>query len=790
MKIKEILTIPSLLNIGGIAIAIAAFYVLMSLVDFECTFNYSIKNHSNIYQFTDAINGVRGNYIMRPLPEALASELPSVESYGCLGPWAEWAYYTKNESGFHKVSLRSGWASLGLLDVFGFKILEGDTAKFSDESKIIISRKNAEKYGIKVGDILHFDPQMPDYVEVVAIFEDFEKNTEFAQYGAFKRLNKKDIDNPNQWNYIYYLKMYENSALPQYSPEIKATIRKVVKNLYKDDEEVTDEYLDNAINDFNLEFISLDDLHFHDEINGYHIRTDKRLVFTMLFLAIVIVLIAFINYLNFFFARVPLRLKSINTRKVLGASRGSLIIMLVLESVMYSLIAAALAYLIVLFVIPSVTQGVLNVQEVVMNNYKMLIITTLTTMFVAAATSLYPALYITNIPPALALKGNVTQHNDGKLRQILIGFQVTASIALIISSIFIQKNNDYLLNRELGFDRECLLSTATSLKLAKNPDTVREKLLKKTSIVDIAWAQGQIVAPQRMNWGRPNPENQEETMYVDVFPVSWNFLDFLGVKITEGRNFTIADEQCANGAIIFNETAKKRYNLTLDSKYNGHTGENCDIAGFCEDFNYKPLQYSISSFAFYVFGKESWATLQQLYVRIAKGADIQETVDYIQKTLSEIDPDYEFLEQEIITFDKEVSINYTAENAVAKMITIFTVMAILISVMGIFGIVLFETERRRKEIGIRKVNGATVGEILFMFNRKYLILTVICAALAIPMAYVVISAYFSGYTYHYDINIWPFLLGVLLTATITALVVSSASFRAANENPVKTLKTE
>ena len=262
------------------------------------------------------------------------------------------------------------------------------------------------------------------------------------------------------------------------------------------------------------------------------------------------------------------------------------------------------------------------------------------------------------------------------------------------------------------------------------------------------------------------------------------------MKITEGRNFTIADEQCANGAIIFNETAKKRYNLTLDSKYNGHTGENCDIAGFCEDFNYKPLQYSISSFAFYVFGKESWATLQQLYVRIAKGADIQETVDYIQKTLSEIDPDYEFLEQEIITFDKEVSINYTAENAVAKMITIFTVMAILISVMGIFGIVLFETERRRKEIGIRKVNGATVGEILFMFNRKYLILTVICAALAIPMAYVVISAYFSGYTYHYDINIWPFLLGVLLTATITALVVSSASFRAANENPVKTLKTE
>ena len=124
------------------------------------------------------------------------------------------------------------------------------------------------------------------------------------------------------------------------------------------------------------------------------------------------------------------------------------------------------------------------------------------------------------------------------------------------------------------------------------------------------------------------------------------------------------------------------------------------------------------------------------------------------------------------------------------MVTIFTVIAIIISVMGIFGIVLFDTERRRKEIGIRKVNGATIAEILTMFNRKFLILTVICSAIAIPLAYIIISAYFSRFTYHYDINIWPFVIGVILSMITTALVVSGASLRAASENPVDTLKSE
>ncbi|MBQ5575654.1 MAG: FtsX-like permease family protein, partial [Bacteroidales bacterium] len=217
----------------------------------------------------------------------------------------------------------------------------------------------------------------------------------------------------------------------------------------------------------------------------------------------------------------------------------------------------------------------------------------------------------------------------------------------------------------------------------------------------------------------------------------------------------------------------------------------CELAGFCNDFNFRPLKYGIGNFAFYVFGKNTWGwVLRKLYIRIAPGADVPKTIDYIRKTLTSIDPDYETENQEILTYDQEIARQYSDEKRVATMITLFTAIAIIISVMGIFGIVLFDTERRRKEIGIRRVNGATVLEILSLFNRKFLILTLVCSAIAIPLAYKVTVAYFSTFTYHYDINIWVFIIGVLIAMVMSVLVVTGASYRAANENPLDTLKSE
>jgi len=408
---------------------------------------------------------------------------------------------------------------------------------------------------------------------------------------------------------------------------------------------------------------------------------------------------------------------------------------------------------------------------------------------VAAVTaSIYPALFITSVPPALAIKGSYTQNPKNKLRYALIGFQITASIALIIGTLFIRLNNDYMLNSNLGFNTESILSTYTSTSLASKSETVRSKLLQNPDILDIAWGNGDMVATERMGWGR-NIQRTQEYINVQCYPVSWNFLKFLGINIVEGRDFTPADEQSENGVYIFNEAAKKEYNLQLSDKVAGHS-DYTEIAGFCADFKFKPLKFGIEPFAFYVFGKDAWWYPTHLYIKLAPNADMVKTGKFIGETLNEIDPNYDFLAQNVISFNYEIARNYSQEIAMAKLITIFTIAIIIIAVMGIFGIVLFETQRRRKEIGIRKVNGATIGEILGLFNKKFLILVGVCFAIAGPIAYFAVNKFLSTYTYHCPIYWWVFALALASTLTITLLVVTAASIRAANENPVNTLKTE
>jgi putative ABC transport system permease protein len=460
------------------------------------------------------------------------------------------------------------------------------------------------------------------------------------------------------------------------------------------------------------------------------------------------------------------------------------------ESVIFTLVSMVLAAVILFGVMPHLLDGVVNMDTMVYSNYKTLAITILTAIAAAVLTSLYPAIHITSIPPAMALKGQMTQNHDSIIRYLLIGLQVTASVTLIICSIFIDRNNDYLRKRNIGFNQDNLLSTWATKKLGENRETVRTALLQNPDIIDIAWTSSDLVTGSRMSWGRQNLDNTEETFYYSVCPVSWNFLDFMGIEMTDGRGFTESDETSETGAIIFNETARKAFQINTASRIQGHDGQ-CELAGFCKDFNFRPLKYDIGNFAFYVFGKNTWGwVLRKLYIRIAPGADVQKTMDYIRKTLISLDPDYETQNTEVRTYQQEIWQQYYDEVRVATMITLFTTIAIIISVMGIFGIVLFDTERRRKEIGIRKVNGATVWEILLMFNRKFFILTFVCSMIAILMAYKVTMIYFSSYVYHYEINAWVFIIGVLIALVISVLVVCSASYRAANENPVETLKSE
>ncbi|MBR2438316.1 MAG: ABC transporter permease, partial [Bacteroidales bacterium] len=271
------------------------------------------------------------------------------------------------------------------------------------------------------------------------------------------------------------------------------------------------------------------------------------------------------------------------------------------------------------------------------------------------------------------------------------------------------------------------------------------------------------------------------------YPVSWNFLRFMGIDVVEGRDFTQADEQSEHGVFIFNKMAKEKYGFTLEDKLKGHS-DATEIAGFCENFQFRPLQYELNPFAFYIFGKNPWWDLNHLYIRTEAGAPYKEVEAAVKDVILKFNPGANGLKLNF--FEQELGAQYYKEKQLTTMVTLFTVLAIIISLMGVFGMVIFETQYRRKEIGVRRVHGSSVMDILVMFNKKFVKLLLVSFVVASFISLRIIDYYYSTFAHSAEISLWVFLLALLLVAAIVFIVVTIGSWRAATENPVSSLKSE
>ncbi len=303
-------------------------------------------------------------------------------------------------------------------------------------------------------------------------------------------------------------------------------------------------------------------------------------------------------------------------------------------------------------------------------------------------------------------------------------------------------------------------------------------------IIDAAFATGDFVTSERpSNWVY---EHDNKLAGYAFYSVSWNFLKVMGIDVVEGRDFTKDDEK-RNGVYIFNEEAKRQFELKLDQELPGHNGQ-APIIGFCKDFHSKPLQYGLEAFAFYVMGAHPWDYPSHAYIRVAAGTNYRDAMDYIHKTVLEFDPSLNDNMIQVQMFDDELEVYYEAEERLAKLITIFTLLSVVISIIGVFGLVLFETQYRRKEIGIRRVHGASVQSILKMFNLQFLRITLICAAVAIPISYYFVNRWLTGFTARMPMSWWIFALAVVIICLIVIGTVTARSWKAANENPINSIQ--
>lgn len=799
MSIRNIIggkssAVSKMLNIVGMAMAFAALYVIMVQVNFDLGYNKKVKDSDRIYAISMPDWFTPGNWrttLSRPLCENVINNVSCVECGGTTSIGKGYSEkFSLQEDGSGSFYLNVSQSSLGAFKVFSVEAVEGSIDNIVPWKDLVISDTKAEKLGLHVGDVIYshnHGATMQQY-NIAAIYKHFPSNTDLSEIECFVNMGDLNIDLFSEWSYPYFVKLNSADDIEPFEKQAFDYVVKTFNNMANEHgEELSEEDRKEAESRLKIKLFPFDEMYFEKTISSAGRSGSKTTTYTLLAIAILVIVIAFINFINFFFALVPVRLKSVNTRKILGASRSNLVFGIVVESVVMIIVALALAAGIVKLFCGSTFAALIPCSALISNNIAIAFGTALGGIVLAIISSLYPALYITAFPPAFALKGSFGTASKGMAFRVgLICFQFIVSLILIICASFVTMQRQYMLHYDMGFDRSNLLQVNTSSKIAAMRESATSELKNNPEIKDVTFASGDIVTSFRMDWGRPF---KGEQINFKCYPVQHNFLDFMGIEIVEGRNFTDSDELCDNGVFIFNEAARDKYGLTLEDKIHGHQTET-DIVGICKNFNYKALSEGIEPFALYIFGKNPWTTLNTLYIRTQPGADIPTLIDWIKTKLNEMDPSVPKEEFDVMFFDSRLDSEYGRERNTSRIILLFTVLAITISLMGVFGLVMFEAEHRRKEIAIRRINGASVVDVLKMFNIKFIRIVIVCFVLSIPISWLIVDAYLKGFAYRMPTHWWVFFSAFLSVMIVTLIVVTLRCLSAALSNPIKSIKTE
>ena len=769
-----------LLNIFGLSVAFAAFYIIMAQVNYDYSYNKEITDYDRIYRYEHAWeNDDSGNagdyklYMSRPLGEIIAACSPHIESYGLMSYNPIGAKMYVDENGFD-VTLRLGVNDY--LQVFQPKMLAGSTdALVGNSFNLLIPASWAMKFfgtTDAVGKTLRRESNNRDYT-IAGVFEDYSENSFLHDCLFFGGDRSKD-----EWfqqNYQLYLRLDDKASLDETLAAMKAEVKQV--------------YYINRGNTLQSDeicnLVPLYDTHFEKVPNTA--TANKGTTYLLFCFSLLIIIVAGVNFMNFTLAQTPMRLRSINTQKVLGANNLKLRGMLLGESIGISVlgffVSLALVYVAQQLGIQQMVESDLSFS----NHLVLLLVLLLISVVIGVLSGLYPSWYVTSFPPALVLKGNFGLSPQGKqLRTALVGFQFVVAFVLVIGIVVIYLQSLLIKTADYGYEKEEIVAGYVSPEVYQSPDAAIAEVLRVPGVVGAAYSEFLLnTREQYKGQGRNDEEHQVNFQCIGV---DWNYLDVMGISIKEGRSFRETDKN----VYVVNEVAKQMYPwIEIDKPVvQGHevvvgVCENVRFGSFRSDDMARPL-----FFAFYDYDSDDafqHNSRNYINVRLASNTDKYEVIEQLQQTLEKFSPGYDF---EFRPMDKVIEALYVKEKKLTNQVTLLSLLALVISLIGVFGLTMFESEYRHKEIGIRKIFGSSTAQILMMFNKRYLIILAICFILAAPIGYLTAMNWLQSFATKTVISPLVYICSFLSVSLMTVLTVTWQSWKNASENPVNSIKTE
>jgi putative ABC transport system permease protein len=771
--------VDAFINMGGLAIGIAVFFIISLYSNHELSYDKFNSNYEDIYQ----VNIGKEFYTTAPLANLMKESIPEMRAvtridYYAGGGQAPYIEVKEKSGSLKKMKVKNVvFADNNLFELFSFKVIYGNpTTALNNPYSIVLTQNTSQLlFGTdnSVGKSIHYIGDRPNLPEmdmtVTAVIENIPDNSSVtfnavASFETLYSIKPTGGDMDEDWSN----RMYSTFALLDNNNS--KIVEEKLSKLWKECESIY--FAENEHQEIGI--VPLSNIPFYN-------NNKRQLIFLIQLIGIFILILALVNFISLTIARSSSRAREIAIRKVNGSSRFELIKQFLFESVLISILVAPISLLIISLsesYFKQITQTQISMD--IIHQPLMFVYFVIGILAIGIIAGIYPAFYLSSFKISTLLKGEITKGKKRTSLQFgLFVFQFVISISLIICTIIISKQIDFVKDKSLGLNTANIVDFNQSKQIGLKYDVFKQRLLDNQNIISVSRSNNGI------GKGLPMTTTYEHNgikKTITVTTVDPDFIPTMDIEMLDGRNFSWDIQSDKEGAIVINETFAKE--LGLKSFLNTEislSGSKLKIIGVTKDFFYDSFHQTLKPSALWYVDWNS-----HIHIKI-NNHNKAESLKYIEDLWNELSPQTPF---EYVFLDETYGQLYRSEENSQKIFAIFSIIAIIIACLGLFGLALNSTQQRVKEISIRKINGAKISDILILLNKSFIKWIVIAFVIACPLAWYAMDEWLNNFAYKTELSLWIFALAGILALGIALLTVSFLSWKAASRNPVEGLRYE